>query len=75
MESGDNELVVFKDGVEIGSRHGRSIGKYVKGGVNIIIDDTVSWCFNRGFDPELCIGFDVYVNVSKVEALWRLMAV
>ena len=41
VESDDNVQIGIEVGGEVCSRDGRSVGKYFKGGVDVIIDDIV----------------------------------
>ena len=49
VESCNNWEVWLKVGGVIGSRDGRSVGKDIKYGVNVRIDDSVGWGVDRGF--------------------------
>ena len=54
---------------------GGSVGKYAIGGLIVIIGVSVVWSVDRGVGDEVCRGVDGEVNLSKVESVWRFMAV
>ena len=54
---------------EVSSRDVRSVGKYVKGGVGVIIDYSEGWDVDRGFYSRVCRGVDGEINISKVESM------
>ena len=67
VESGDFWEVLLEDG----SRCFSSVGKYIKGGVNVIIGYIVYLVVGA----EVCIDVDGKLKMSKVYYMWRLMAV
>ena len=58
VESGNVGWIGLEFGGGISSRYVRSVGKYVKGGVNVTIDDNVGWGVNRGVVDWFCSGVD-----------------
>ena len=65
--------VGIEDGGEVFSRDVISVGKYAKGGLNGIIDDSVTWGIGRLVGDIVFIGVDGELNMSKVELVWKLM--
>ena len=65
FESGDDGEVGLEVVSEVSYRDGISVGKYIKVGVNMIIDNSVGWGANRGVGGE--------VKISEVGYLWRSM--
>ena len=58
-------------GGSVGSRYGSSVGKYVKGGYNVIIGSSVSWGIYRDVRVEFCIVVYVRLKITKVDSnLW-----
>ena len=48
-----------------------SVGKYVKGVLNVIIDGSLGWGFDRFFGSGFCGGVCGEVNMSNMESnLW-----
>ena len=56
-------------------RYDRIIGKYFKGKVDVIIDDSLSWGVDRVVSSVLCRGVDGDVNTPKEDSMWRFMSV
>ena len=59
----DDGEVVLKVGGKVASRDVRIVGKYVNGGVYVIIDDSVCWTVIRGNGFVVCDGVDDEVRM------------
>ena len=71
VEGGDDVEVE----VEVGSRDGSSVSKYVKCGVNVMINVSVGWVVYIGVGAVVYRVVGVKANMSKVKSFWRLMSV
>ena len=54
-------------GVKVGYRDKIIVGIYFKGIINVIIYYSVCWGVDLGSGSEFCKGFDVEVNMPKLE--------
>ena len=69
--SGDHGEAVFEVGGEVYFTDGISIGKDVKGGVDVRIYDSVGWGVYRDVCDWFCRVVDVDVNISMFElVIW-----
>ena len=70
VESGEDGEVGLEVGGWVGSRYERIVGKIVKGGVNVITDDSVGWGVYIGVGVSFCTGVGGEVNMSKAYYVW-----